>query len=567
MILAEIKLSKDKRIRKFSYVRVPAVEVDWLTMSMAEIELAMSIDEELHQVTGPILTSDRRYPRSRKFFGGDEDGYIFFSKDTVKEIAQDLINPEFVSLEHDDDDIINKDDFCILESWLITTENDKAYDLKFTKEQCPIVTIMQTHKINVETTGGKQLWKDIKAGIYRGFSVQGNPVINIIAKGLAMSEDSDFIPEHVQPLMLARLKEVGQTIEQLQSEGYEMVTDEVKMAIESDPNAESSLDNDRRLVRYYYKGVRDDKNRKFCADLLDMNLWFRKEDINQMSFRAENGEDFGTYSIFKFEGSYGCRHTWDKNYFSPSMKFSKEELLEQRILSAFDDVLREYRDELKLGAPEGNDNAAKGHTGFFGKIFGGGNNKVEVSNATTIAEANQYAEKNMGIKASYGSLSVETANNINNNVAETMKDFPALKNSLTTIDDKPGAGYNGAYRPDENRLSISPRADINKMVAYKDGTFLPAGCGNEKYLISHELGHSIEYGYKLRDNKEIHSTWNSYKMYPGFRAKLTKDLSIYACTNEHEFIAEAWAEYKSSAKPRPLAMKIGKSIEKYKGKK
>ena len=38
---------------------------------------------------------------------------------------------------------------------------------------------------------------------------------------------------------------------------------------------------------------------------------FRYEDINQMSFRKENSE-FGKYSIWKFKGSFGCRHRWVK---------------------------------------------------------------------------------------------------------------------------------------------------------------------------------------------------------------------------------------------------------------
>jgi hypothetical protein len=35
--------------------------------------------------------------------------------------------------------------------------------------------------------------------------------------------------------------------------------------------------------------------------------------------------------------------TNESDYFSPSMKFSKEQLIENKILKAFDEVLKEYK--------------------------------------------------------------------------------------------------------------------------------------------------------------------------------------------------------------------------------
>jgi hypothetical protein len=86
------------------------------------------------------------------------------------------------------------------------------------------------------------------------------------------------------------------------------------MAIESDPSSKSKSDSGNFAVRYRYNGPRDDKNREFCANVLDLNLIFRKEDIDMMSFRTEN-KDFGTYSIFKYKGSYNCRHNWKRLVF------------------------------------------------------------------------------------------------------------------------------------------------------------------------------------------------------------------------------------------------------------
>jgi hypothetical protein len=43
--------------------------------------------------------------------------------------------------------------------------------------------------------------------------------------------------------------------------------------------------------------------------MLRANLLFRKEDINNMTVKAEN-KQFGVYDIFKWKGSFNCRHYW-----------------------------------------------------------------------------------------------------------------------------------------------------------------------------------------------------------------------------------------------------------------
>lgn len=54
---------------------------------------------------------------------------------------------------------------------------------------------------------------------------------------------------------------------------------------------------------YYYVGPLDEKNRTFCRYVLVLDKVFRREDIDWMT--ANLG-----YDVFKYEGSYGCRHKW-----------------------------------------------------------------------------------------------------------------------------------------------------------------------------------------------------------------------------------------------------------------
>jgi hypothetical protein len=150
----------------------------------------------------------------------------------------------------------------------------------------------------------------------------------------------EVLPDELKDRTLEILKEKGEKEKDLIDEGWILVqvddelTDEGKelgvekqskhkkkdwpnlseFAIESDPTAPSTLDNGMFKIRYKYTGPRDDRNRDFCADVLDLDLIYRKEDIDQMSFRTENPE-FGTYSIFTYKGSYGCRHHWSRRVF------------------------------------------------------------------------------------------------------------------------------------------------------------------------------------------------------------------------------------------------------------
>jgi len=120
-----------------------------------------------------------------------------------------------------------------------------------------------------------------------------------------------------QQSILRSLKAKGIKQEHLETQGWMLSKQEYNFAIESDPGLESKWDTSKYKVLYRYEGPRDDKNRPFCANVLDADLLYRKEDIDMMSFRQENMK-FGTYSIFKYKGSYNCRHNWQRLVFEKS---------------------------------------------------------------------------------------------------------------------------------------------------------------------------------------------------------------------------------------------------------
>jgi hypothetical protein len=129
------------------------------------------------------------------------------------------------------------------------------------------------------------------------------------------------LPQDKQDAILNALSNVGINEDVLASQGYVEVPKsqyntciEHAFRISSDPNKGSIADFGAYKVLYKYEGPRDSKNRDFCARMLSKNLVFRKEDINELSVSAENSE-FGFYDIFKWRGSYNCRHVWTAKLF------------------------------------------------------------------------------------------------------------------------------------------------------------------------------------------------------------------------------------------------------------
>ncbi len=105
------------------------------------------------------------------------------------------------------------------------------------------------------------------------------------------------------------IKEDGDLDEDAMMEGYFSFLN--TGAINPRPEEESFMDKKTVKVRYKYTGPQDSRNREFCAYMMasfSMD-YFRREDINQMSFSSVNNA-FGTYSIWNYKGSFNCRHSW-----------------------------------------------------------------------------------------------------------------------------------------------------------------------------------------------------------------------------------------------------------------
>ena len=130
----------------------------------------------------------------------------------------------------------------------------------------------------------------------------------------------DELDDDKQELLLKALDNVGLTQDSLESDGWVEMSEEAfhnniyHFVVTSEPERGSLQDTNLYRILYKYQGPRDSKNRSFCREVLTKDLLYRIEDINNMSLRGEN-EEFGTYDIFSYKGSYNCRHRWVQKFF------------------------------------------------------------------------------------------------------------------------------------------------------------------------------------------------------------------------------------------------------------
>tara|TARA_R110002167_G_scaffold123686_1_gene302729 strand:+ start:1302 stop:1877 length:576 start_codon:yes stop_codon:yes gene_type:complete len=162
MDLRELILDNEDAIgvEAISLVEFPAIEEDFVALSNHKIEFK-KIDEDKRIVIGLALIPNK--PIYRK--SGDDEYYIFFSKDTVKKCAELYLknqNNNEATLEHN----LKAEGVSVIESWTVEDVNkDKTalYGLNAVEGSWAVVMKIYNDEI----------WKDVKKGKYKGLSIEG----------------------------------------------------------------------------------------------------------------------------------------------------------------------------------------------------------------------------------------------------------------------------------------------------------------------------------------------------------------------------------------------------------
>ena len=154
----------DSGIYKVSLVDFPAVESDFVYFDkQAEILKLAIANEEQRLVTGVLMRADFPIYRCSKDIG---EYYIVYSKDTIKIMAEKMMADNTfnnINLQHEDGTDV--EGINLVEIFIKDT--DKGIDPKGF-EYIENGSLFATYRINNES-----IWEQIKAGEFRGFSLEG----------------------------------------------------------------------------------------------------------------------------------------------------------------------------------------------------------------------------------------------------------------------------------------------------------------------------------------------------------------------------------------------------------
>jgi len=164
MKIVELVLDEEDElngIEAISIVENPAIEEDFIALKDQQIKLA-EVDKEKKILMGALLIPNKPIYRQ----SGDEEYYIYFSRDTVLKASQKYLksgNQKNSTLEHQ----MNIQGLTLVESWI---KEDKVHDksVKYGMD-VPVGTWLGSVKVDND-----EVWENyVKTGLVKGFSIEG----------------------------------------------------------------------------------------------------------------------------------------------------------------------------------------------------------------------------------------------------------------------------------------------------------------------------------------------------------------------------------------------------------
>ena len=257
-------------IDAISVVESPAIESDFIALNKHQIELK-TIDDEKKILMGLALVPMKQiYRRNEKT---DEEYYIYFSKETIRKASQLFLknsNQNNATLEHQ----TKIDGMTIVESWIVEdAKKDKSALYNF---NAPVGSWMVSMKVD-----NPEIWKKVKSGEVKGFSIEGYFAENIEAskqefKSVVIDDDLAIIDDRTaystKEKALQVSKEVG-------CDGYHEHEFEGKVWFmpcgshdESKEELESFADYPDAVKNNAKRGIElNEKNNNKCATLTGKN--------------------------------------------------------------------------------------------------------------------------------------------------------------------------------------------------------------------------------------------------------------------------------------------------------
>ena len=162
-------------------------EVAYIISQQNMSKQEFSVDDEKRMVYSPLMIPNILIPRLDE--DTNEKYFVKFTPSVIEKI-QNLYMIEKrldqTNYEHTDRKI---ESVVMVESWLVSGESDKAYQLGFSRGDIPDGTWMGGFKV-LSTPEGDNIWNNyIKTGRVKGFSVEGNFLMNFSSEFRKTEDD------------------------------------------------------------------------------------------------------------------------------------------------------------------------------------------------------------------------------------------------------------------------------------------------------------------------------------------------------------------------------------------
>jgi len=150
----------DEGVFAISLVDKPAIEEDFIKLSAEEVQLKV-LDEEKRIVVGFALVPEKRIYRRVK----DKEFNIYFTKETIaktQELFMRKLNLSNFTIDHEKE----IQGVSVIESWVVEDpKNDKSNIYNLNAKGGEWVLMSKIYNDDV--------WKEIKEGKFRGYSIEG----------------------------------------------------------------------------------------------------------------------------------------------------------------------------------------------------------------------------------------------------------------------------------------------------------------------------------------------------------------------------------------------------------
>jgi hypothetical protein len=195
-LLYELRIEDDTdEVFAISLVESPAIESDFVYFDKEIVQFA-KVDAEQKMLLGPILIPDKKILRVD---GEGKPYHVFFTKDTVKKLAQNYLMKKYTdkaTIEHDK----SVKGVHLVESWVKDGKLDKSNNYG--------LSLPEGSWVGMFKITDDKIWNDyVKTGKVQGFSIEGLFTHALVhASKIDLEKDISDLTENEAEVLLGQIK-------------------------------------------------------------------------------------------------------------------------------------------------------------------------------------------------------------------------------------------------------------------------------------------------------------------------------------------------------------------------